>query len=196
MIRLLLIYVCTLPSQYSDNLCVEINSLSKVQNMPVPFNECGDTIIWEVVEKGLDIVPCLITGLCDTTVTIANVPYLGLKYRVGDICNFILEEIIKDLPTLDIIYELNDSIDKTQGYFAYYSYTRSSYNNMLEYQSKVNEWYLENKENLYFHKDDNFEYCPPIILREGEANTIRLKHPLGGYYKIGDNRANIPNAEK
>lgn len=169
----------------AKKITIQIENLHNVNEMPLPNNNCGDSIVWTIVKEGLEVIPFLIKHLDDTTATNAKVMYFGGNYCVGDVCNDIIMEIIRDFPVLDIVYELNGNKHKNQGYAAYYNYVRGSVDNRKEYKEKVKKWFSDNKSNLLFFEDNSFDYCPPVISVDYDAEV--RKHPLGGYYKLRSN---------
>ena len=155
----------------------EISNLSKVKMMPYVPELSGDDFFWDAVKCKLDIVPFLIEILDDDRMTKANVNYFGGNYALGDISFYVITEIIRDVPTLELIKEWKN-FDESRSYGNYWSYVRESKGNRATFKKKVKEWYKANKQNLVWIEDNE------LYLKEDKEGAQRFPHPAGGYYRV------------
>jgi len=154
----------------------KVNNLRYVKEMPYIPELSGDSIYWSVVKEKLKVVPYLIEELDDTTETEATVPNFGGNYTVADIAFEAITEIIHGIPTKEFVEGPNE-LEK-DGFWEYWNYTRSSYENRIKFKMRVEEWYKSNKNNLeWFEYTREFRSAPDW---KYETN----KHPIGGYYKL------------
>lgn len=160
-----------------DNLQDEVDKLNKITDMPyicrdtIDTDGCGDAIFWQVVKYKLDIIPNLINKLNDTTKTSASVPFMGGQWTVADIAFSAIQEIIKDIPTFDLLgvqYNPNGF-----GYNVYWYHLRADFNNRQEFKEKVTIWYKDNKNKLVWVVSDMTLTC-----------DCSFKHPNGGHYEL------------
>ena len=152
-----------------------VDSLVFVTNMPyicdIGFNDCGDKIFWDVVRQKQIVIPLLIEKLSDTTNTLATVNVFGGRWAVGDIAFAALEELIKGVPTFEL---LGVRFDKSGcGYCAYWDQVRESLDNRTRFQSAFHKWYETNKHKLVWVESDEFRIC-----------DCRGKHPNGGHFEL------------
>lgn len=152
------------------------DSLKYVSDMPYTCESaggfgCGDKIFWNVVQRKQSIVPILIDLLADTTSTTATVASFGGQWTVGDIAYTALQEIIKDLPTFDL---LGVKFDKEGcGYCAYWNHLRNDINNRKKFQGSLRDWYKKNKGKLVWVKSNDFMTC-----------DCSGEHPNGGHFEL------------
>ena len=156
----------------------EISNLSQVKTMPYFPELSGDDFFWEAVKCKIDIVPYLIKTLDNKKKTKANVNYFGGYYTVGDVAYRVLTEIIRDVPTLEIIKEEWENFDENNGYGNYWNYVRESKENRITFKKKVRTWYEANKQNLVWVEEKK------LYMKEDKEGTQRYPHPAGGYYKL------------
>jgi hypothetical protein len=78
-----------------------VDSIKYISEMP--YIGCGDKIFWRIVEQKQEIIPLLLEKMVDTTQAEVSVPNFGGQYTVADIAYNALEEIIKDIPTFDLL---------------------------------------------------------------------------------------------
>lgn len=152
------------------------DSLRFVNNMPYICETgdgfgCGDKIFWRVVQQKQTVVPVLIDMLADTTTTLATVPNFGGQWTVGDIAYNGLQEIIKGIPTFDLLGIKFD--DKGCGYCAYWNYLRKDIRNRKKFQTRVRDWYVKNKANLVWVISSDFMTC-----------DCSGNHPNGGHFEL------------
>ena len=132
---------------------------------------CGQTAFWTVVMEKERIIPYLIEKLDDTTRTEAIVPNIGGNWTVSDIAYSALREIIKGIPTFDL---LGVPFDKNGcGDCSYWFYLREDMKNRQNFKVKVNNWYLVNKEKLVWVESDRVLTC-----------DCAFRHPNGGHFEI------------
>jgi hypothetical protein len=161
-----------------DSMQIKVDELRNITDMPyicrdtIDKDGCGQTIFWNVVKEKLEIIPYLIDKLDDTTKTCAYVPNTGGKWTVADIAFSAIQEIIVGIPTFDL---LGVEFDKNGcGYCAYWFHLGDDIQNRFNFKIKVKDWYLINKNNLIWIKDDRIFTC-----------ECSFKHPNGGHYKVG-----------
>jgi hypothetical protein len=157
-----------------------VDSLKFVMDMPymcrdtVPTEisvDCGDKIFWRVVKQKQDIVPFIIDKLSDTTQTEASVPNFGGQYTVADIAYNALKEIIKDIPTFEL---LGVKFDKNGcGYCSYWTHLRKDIKYRKKFQTNVRNWYDKNKSNLVWATSNQFLTC-----------DCAGRHPNGGHLEL------------
>lgn len=122
-----------------------VDSLKFVRFVPYIENY-DDPIFWRIVEKGKEIIPNLINKMTDTKkLKEVYVPNFGGEYTVADVAYQALQEIIKDIPTFDL---LGVSFSEDCGYCSYWFHVRASKRNRKKFQHAVREWYEQNKNNL------------------------------------------------
>lgn len=172
-ISLILIFVsCDTQKKLFD---IKIDNLRYINAMPYIPELSGDSLFWVVVKEKKAIVPYLINKLSDTTKTAATVPNFGGYYTVSDIAYKAINEIIPDIPTLELAEDSNNP-EPRDGYSGYWNYTRRSYTNRLNFQSNVRQWYNKNKSNLKWIKyTEKFRTAPDWKFKTSQ-------HPAGGYY--------------
>lgn len=167
-----------------------IDSLRFVREMPyacevlldvnTPYNRdtmiynigCGDKYFWQVVKGKQEVIPLLLDKLDDTTRTEASVPYFGGQYTVADIAYTTLQEIIKDIPTFDLLKIKFDT--NGCGYCSYWNYLRKDVKNRLKFKVAVVDWYDKNKPNLFWLKSNQFL----------TFDTSGFNHPNGGHFEL------------
>lgn len=157
-----------------------VDSLKFITNVPYICQDsipsevsvgCGDKLFWQVVMQKQDIIPFLLDKLTDTTETLATVPNFGGQYTVADIAYAALTEIIKDIPTYDL---LGVKFDKDGcGNCSYWTHLRKNIKNRRKFQSNVRKWYAENKSNLVWVTSSQFLTC-----------DCAGRHPNGGHFEL------------
>jgi hypothetical protein len=169
----LLIYFGTSAQQNNNKL---VDSLKYVTDMPyiceiVDGIGCGNKIFWKVVKQKQEIIPSLIDKLTDTTQVDAYVPNFGGQWTVADIAYTALEEIIKDIPTFQL---LGIEFDKEGcGYCSYWNHLRKDIKNREKFQMAVQNWYDKNKMDLIWVTSNEFSSC-----------DCRGEHPNSGHYEL------------
>jgi len=176
-------------AQQMDNKKL-IDSLRFVTEMPyaceilldisAPYNRdtlifnigCGDRYFWQVVQGKQEIIPLLLDKLDDTTQTEASVPYIGGQYTVADIVYAALQEIIKDIPTFELLKIKFDT--NGCGYCSYWNYLRKDIKNRKKFKVAVTNWYNKNKTNLVWVTSNQFL----TFDRSG------FNHPNGGHLEL------------
>lgn len=151
-----------------------VDSLKLVADMPYICelaDGCGDKIFWRVVQQKQAIIPLLINKLSDSTTTSAVVPNFGGQWTVGDIAYSALHEIIKDIPTFELLGVKFDQAGC--GYCSYWVHLRKSRLNRIRFQAAVRSWYNKNKQNLIWVVSNDFTTC----------DCQRL-HPNGGHFAL------------
>jgi hypothetical protein len=134
-------------------------------------NGCGDKIFWRIVEQKEDIIPFLLDKLSDTSLVEVAVPNFGGQYTVADIAFTALLEIIKGIPTFEL---LGVKFDKNGcGGCSYWDHLRRDIRNRKKFQTNVSNWYDRNKSNLVWVTSNQFLTCDCIG-----------KHPNGGHYEL------------
>ena len=132
---------------------------------------CGDDIFWKLVEKKLEIVPLLIEKMNDTTKISVFVPNFGGKYTVADAAYLIISEIIKEIPTFEL---LGVEFDNEEcGYCSYWFHLRSNIMNRNKFQKALSKWYGKNMKKLIWIEDNQ--------ILTGDCSG---EHPNGGHYKV------------
>jgi hypothetical protein len=160
-----------------NELSNKVDNLKYVKEMPYIPELSGDSLFWVVIKEKIAIVPFLIKRLDDTTRTEAFVPNFGANYTVADIAYEAVKEIIHGLPTLNFT-EDPDNPEPKDGYWGYWNYIRRSFENREKFKSRVNAWYIANKDNLEWIEDTS-SYRSASDWKF-EAN----KHPAKGYYRV------------
>ena len=164
-------------AQHNEDCCSIIRNLKDVKELPYIPELSGDSLFWVIVKENLSVIPCLIDCLDDTTQTQAIVPNIGGNYTVADVAFQIITEIIKDIPTLKLIGNANNS-EYQNGSWGYWIFTRESINNRIKFKERIREWYSANKDNLEW-----VEYKSKFRSAPNWKFEID-KHPLGGYYQL------------
>lgn len=157
------------PQSYR-NLKQLADSLSFVTDVPYIANN-EDPLFWRIVGGGRDIIPILIDKLTDTGKTKTAVRFFGGQYTVADLAYVTLQEIIKDIPTFDLLgVEFNQ---EGCGYCSYWHHVRKSKKNREAFHRSVRKWYDGNKSNLVWVNSH--------ISLTGDC----IRPPfVGGYYKV------------
>ena len=155
----------------------QVDSLVYVQDMPYicegSFKKgkigCGDKLFWDIVEQKDIAIEPLIHKLGDTTKTKLFVANFGEYWTVADIAYTILQEIIKGIPTFEL---LEIHIDK-DGYYPYWRHLRADPNNRSKFKYAVVKWYEENRRNLTWVSSNEFMI--------GDCSG---QHLNGGHYEL------------
>lgn len=146
------------------------DSLSFVTDVPYIANN-EDPLFWHIVGGGRDIIPILIDKLTDTKKTKTAVRFFGGYHTVADLAYVTLQEIIKDIPTFDLLGVEFDQ--EGCGYCSYWHHVRKSKKNREAFRRSVNKWYDKNKNNLVWVNSH--------ISLTGDC----IRPPfVGGYYKV------------
>jgi hypothetical protein len=162
----------------------QVDSLKFVKEMPyicrdfIEANKrnpltigCGDELYWNTVRLNKNAIELLIDKLDDTTTTNATVPLFGFNYTVADIAYTVLQEIIHDIPTFEL---LGVQFDKEGcGYCSYWQHLNKDFSNRKHFKEAVKNWYHKNKDNLVWIKSNDFATSDYIG-----------NHPNGGHYKL------------
>lgn len=169
---LLIVLGCNQTSNPEFFECIQ--NVKKINELPYIPELSGDSIYWEVVKGGLDIVPCLIQIISDSSVTNIPVPNFGGYYTLGDIAYFCITDIIKRIPTKTFVLKEAEE----NGFWYYWKFMREKQVNRIKFQHNVNIWYKENKNNLVWEMDTR---------QQKVAENWKFKHkrhPAGGYYVL------------
>ena len=161
----------------------QVDSLKFVKEMPymcqdfIEVNKrnpltigCGDELYWNTVRLNKNVIELLIDKLDDSTTTEAIVPLFGYNYTVADIAYTILQELIHNIPTFDLLGVQFD--EEGCGYCSYWQQLNTDYSNRRKFKSTVKNWYHKYKDNLVWVESNNFATC--------DCNG---KHPNGGHYE-------------
>ncbi len=133
---------------------------------------CGDEYFWELVKQQDDAIPFLIELLTDTTPTAAKVIFHGGHYTVAYVAFTVLQELIKDIPTFDL---LGVEFDREGcGYCAYWRHLRRDHANRVSFQRAMRAWYEQHKDTMVWIVSEEFLTC----------ECMNKKHPNGGHYEI------------
>jgi len=156
-----------------QEVVMQIDSLKFVTEMPYICENgiCGDNLYWEAVRLGKSGIELLIDKLDDTTTTQANIILFGGNYTTADIAFVVLNEIIHDIPTFELLgvpFDQNGC-----GYCSYWQHLNKDYKNRLEFKRAVKDWYHKNKDNLTWIKNNDFVTC-----------DCRGQHPNRGHYEL------------
>jgi hypothetical protein len=133
---------------------------------------CGDKHFWQVVKGKQQMIPLLLDKLDDTTRTAAPVPYFGGQYTLADIAYTALQEIIKDIPTFELLRIKFKS--RGCGFCAYWNHLRKTPKNRRKFKAAVADWYQQNKANLVWVSSDEFLTC----------DCIGFNHPNKGHFEL------------
>ena len=116
-----------------------------------------DKVFWELVKLKKEIIPDLLNLIDDTTKLKANVRWFSGKWTVGDAAYRVIQEIIYDIPTFEL---MNTNFnDGDCGYCAYWQHLRLDYSNRLKFKLNLTNWYQTNKSNLVWNKSDDISEC-------------------------------------
>lgn len=129
---------------------------------------------WSVVQKKQEIIPLLIEKMSDTTQTKADVPLFVGVWTVGDIAYLALQEIIKDIPTFELMGIKSDLYNC--GYCTYWYYLREDANHRKTFQAELLNWYNKNKSNLVWVTSNDF--------LSFNCRGCNDKHPNGGHFEL------------
>jgi hypothetical protein len=132
---------------------------------------CGESAFWDIVKEKETAIPILIELLDDTTTTKATVANFGGNWTVADIAYSALKEIIKGIPTFELLGNRFDS--DGCGYCSYWNYLREDYKNRQSFKQNIGNWYAQNKMKLVWIQSDETLTC-----------DCRFKHPNAGHYEI------------
>lgn len=155
-----------------------VDSLKYVTDMPYiceTTNDagCGDILFWTVVKGKQTIIPSLLDKLTDTTTTKATVPNFGGQWTVADIAYSALKEIVRDIPTFDLLGITFDT--NGCGYCSYWTHLRKDIKNRMKFQAAVKKWYNNNKANLVWVNSNEFSTC-----------DCSGPHPNGGHFALAN----------
>ena len=175
-LTLILLFFSFFSSAQTENRKL-VDSLKFIKEMPyicrdtVPTDLsvfCVDKIFWRTVKQKKDIIPFLIDKLADTTQTEANVQNFGGQYSVADIAYTALGEIIKDIPTFELLGVKFD--ENGCGYCSYWNHLRLDIQNRIKFQSLVRSWYYKNESNLVWVTSIHCVLLAPRQTRKYDKN--------------------------
>lgn len=162
----------------------QVDSLKFVKEMPymcqdfIEVNKrnpltigCGDELYWNTVRLNKNVIELLIDKLDDSTTTEAILPLFGYNYTVADIAYTVLQELIHNIPTFDLLGVQFD--EEGCGYCSYWQHLNKAFSNRQKFKATVKNWYHKNKDNLVWVESNNFATC--------DCNG---KHPNGGHYEF------------
>lgn len=171
-----LLFICPSLLTAQSDLQKLVDSLKYIADMPYLCETgtgegCGDRLFWKVVQQKEAAIPLLIACLSDATATTATVPNFGGQWAVGDIAYSALSEIIRDIPTFDLLGVPFDTRDC--GYCAYWNHLRKRPRNRRQFKAAVSKWYASNKTSLVWVASDEFLTC-----------DCSGKHPNEGHFEL------------
>jgi len=146
-----------------------VDSLCFIENLPhclVQKTQVLDSnaLYWRIVRLKDKAIPYLIEHIDDTTTTTVTIQYFGGNYTLGDIAYEVLKEIIKDIPTFEILGIPYDSTGC--GYCSYWQHL-NDLSNRKKFKIALQKWYYKNQENLiwkgYKWEGEICFYRKPII---------------------------------
>ncbi len=157
-----------------------IDNFSNIEDMPymctgiseeVPWSPgCGDSMFWNALSYGKEIVPYLLESLDDTTSSKAYVPNFGGLYTVADISLVALKMLIWDIPVRSFVITIDDLEEEYEDW-EYWTFVRSSKENRTKFKNWTISWYKMNKE--------KFVWVENNAIRECECDA--LENPAGGH---------------
>ena len=178
-LTLILIILPCLTFSQTDNKKL-VDSLKFITDMPYICRDtvisershgCGDKYFWQVVKQKQEIIPFLLDKLADTTQVNVFVPNFGGYYAVADLAYYALNEIIKGIPTFELLGIKFD--EEGCGYCSYWNHLRKDIKNRKEFQASVRNWYSTNKLNLVWVTSNEFLTC-----------DCRGRHPNRGHFEL------------
>lgn len=127
--------------------------ITKITSVPYIPELSGDSIYWNLVVQGKDILPCLILNLTNTTQTNIDIPNFGGYYCIGDIAFSILCQIIHGIPIEKFIqenkkYPLSEDLN-------YHSFVSCKNRNRRYLKKKIFNWIKENEAQMIWVVDSN-----------------------------------------
>lgn len=161
----------TLPK--ADKYTLSIDSLKFIQEMPYmcETGTCGDKLYWDAVRLGKYNIEMFIDKLDDTTSTAAPAVLFGGRYTVADIAYSVINEVIHNIPTFDL---LGVPFDKEGcGYCAYWQHVNARFSNRQKFKKAVKNWYHKNKDKWVWVENNQFATC-----------DCSGNHPNGGHYEL------------
>ena len=145
-----------------------VDSLKFITEVPY-INNCYNPIFWKIVSKGKEVVPALIDKMTDTQrLKEVYVPMFGGEYTVADVAYQAMGEIIKGIPTFEL---LGVPFSEDCGYCSYWFHVRESKKNRKKFQQAVRQWYELNKDNLMW-------------VESTMSLTSDCFSPVGGHFEI------------
>ncbi len=170
------------PKQMTDTLEDRVAKLAAVSDMPYICDDfceggdgCGDASFWTVVRDGLDALPLLVDRLDDASPTTAALPNFGGEYAVGDVALDAISEIVRGIPTFDLVNVKFDDSEEGCGGCAWWNFVRASPANRQRVEKAVGKWLSEAKPRLQWQRSDEF----------GTLDCVRAcVHPAGGHYAL------------
>lgn len=169
-----------LVAQPEKEVKAQVSSLKFVTDMPYSCQSlntkeratgCGDSYFWNVVKLKQRAIPYLIERISDPTKSKAVVPNFGGQYTVGDIAYAALQEIIKGIPTFELLGIPFDT--EGCGYCSYWQHLRKDQANRKAFKQAVDKWYQANKAKMVWVASTQVLTC-----------DCSFAHPNGGHYKI------------
>ncbi len=131
--------------------------------------DCDAALYWRIIAKKQEAIPFLIEKLTDTMPTNVYYHCKNAKLNVGEVADFALKEI-GYFPVFLVTQIQFDLIDSA-GCWNFYGYLFDNLNK-ADYQKKVRNWYLRNKDK---YKEERV----PIE----ELNKCRSTYKIYTYYK-------------
>jgi len=159
-----------------------IDNFANVEDMPYICDRidnsewavgCGDSIFWDAVSQGREIIPYLLERICDSTQSKAYVPNFGGIYTVGDISLVALQMLVWDIPVLELAEDPNHP-EPRNGYWGYWKYVRRNHENRVKFGERVIAWYESKKDHLVWIESGEIRECDCGI----------LENPAGGHFEI------------
>ncbi|MDB5283592.1 MAG: hypothetical protein JWO06_2667 [Bacteroidota bacterium] len=149
----------------------KVSELGRINSMP-GTSALGDSLYWNIVKERLAIVPYLINRIDDSSRTNAHVELFGGDFTLGDICYSALQDIIPEIPTLQLIRK-SGCTDPDNGYWNYWLFLRKDAQNRRKFKKEVANWFAINRDKLIWV---NSKYNP--------NQDNKFPNPAGGYYKL------------
>jgi len=168
--------LCANAISQNSNILTELKRINDVPYLPESHGNCPDSIYWNIVKEGLDVIPALIDHITSTDSTQITIPNWGGYYTIGDIAFAIICDIIHELPLQDF-YTKGIINTENETYITYHSFVCSSQKNRQILKRQLKKWYRMHRPELIWVMDDS-EWIPPK-----NCEYVLKRNPAGGYYK-------------
>ena len=123
----------------------------------------GDSLYWELVAEGLEVVPAAIALIDDTTETKAAVPNWNGNYTVGDIAFSIITDMIEEIPVWEMIQGKKDYL----GQNVYFEFVRDNFQNRIYLKTALSQWFAKNRDSLVWMESKDYftndHIDPPFV---------------------------------
>lgn len=155
--------------EYTTNVVSICRSANVLEECEL-CSQCGDIFFWEIVQGKDSVITLLMDKISDTTKTAAPNNFAGINYSVGDIALLALQEIIHDIPTLDLA---GTEFSSSEGYGVFWKHLNTNTENRVLFVKALENWYNTNMEELTWVNSNVFEIC-----------DCSGPHPNGGHYVL------------